>query len=123
MINQKNIAILVTINIPLGDFLAINMGKVGYEILIAPDVQSALFLIKTAHPTYIIIDTLLPSNGAENLLSKLEPINRVQNIPIILLDASLPKNHNDTFTHYQKIRQDVEPKELVTSLTDKIEKI
>lgn len=120
MIDSKRIVIIVTINIPLGDFLAINIEKVGFKTLIAPDIQSALFLIKTSNPLYIIIDSLLPENGATNLISELEQNSFARQIPIIVLDATSKTKKENKFLHNQSIRQDMEPKEIVTTLMQKI---
>ncbi|MBP6343106.1 MAG: response regulator [Candidatus Omnitrophica bacterium] len=63
--------------------------KHGYEILIAPDGQQALDLIKTTLPDLIIADLTMPNMGGWHFTQKVREDKRCAHIPIIVLSGLL----------------------------------
>lgn len=118
---QKNNIVLVTCNIPLADFLAIELGKNGWSVFVAPDVNSGRFLIGSESPKLIILDSLLPNNSVGFLLSWIK--KTFPALPYALLTTKGFNTNISSDAPRGIIQQDIEPAKISGTLNDLLQTI
>lgn len=113
--NKKNV-LLVTRNIPLADFLAIELGKEGWSVFVAPDVNSGRFLVQTEDPRLVVVDALLPNGSASVFLSWLkEACATTPRTVLTTIQINTSLTEQATLA---AIRQDADPIEISKSLSN-----
>ncbi|HIU64920.1 MAG TPA: response regulator transcription factor [Candidatus Avacidaminococcus intestinavium] len=75
--DEENIRLLVKVNLE----------KVGYEVIEAPDGKTALALLQTTLPDMIILDLMLPEIDGLEICRLLKRDTRTADIPLIMLTA------------------------------------
>lgn len=67
----------------------------GYEVLMAPDAESALTLLSTSRPQLILMDLQLPGMDGLALTRRLKSEPATRDIPIIAITAYAMKGDED----------------------------
>ncbi len=69
------------------EVLKFNLGQHGHDVLVAPDAEEALKLLRGALPDLILLDWMLPGMSGIELARRLRADPRLKNVPIIMLTA------------------------------------
>jgi len=67
----------------------------GYQVLTAPDAESALTLIATAHPKLILMDLQLPGMDGLTLIRRLKSSPETHDTPIVAITAYAMKGDEE----------------------------
>ena len=71
----------------LQKLLEYQLKRIGHEIVLAPDGQQALELIKSGRPDLVLLDVMLPVKGGFQVLRELQDDQSTRGIPVIMLSA------------------------------------
>jgi DNA-binding response OmpR family regulator len=85
--NAKKKVLIVDDEKDIVDLLAYNLGRNGYETMVASDGNAALDLAAKSAPDLIILDLMLPGIDGTEVARRLKAQPRTANIPIIMLTA------------------------------------
>ncbi len=69
------------------EVLKFNLSQHGHDVIVAPDAEEALSLLRGALPDLILLDWMLPGMSGIDFARRLRADNRQKNIPIIMLTA------------------------------------
>jgi two-component system phosphate regulon response regulator PhoB len=69
------------------EVLKFNLGQHGHDVIVAPDAEEALSLLRGALPDLILLDWMLPGMSGIDLARRLRGDGRLKAIPIIMLTA------------------------------------
>jgi two-component system alkaline phosphatase synthesis response regulator PhoP len=69
------------------ELLAYNLGKNGFEVLLAHDGISALAIVKASMPDLVILDVMMPGLDGYGVLSQIRSFRETTRIPVIMLTA------------------------------------
>lgn len=69
------------------EVLKFNLGQHGHDVLVAPDAEEALNLLRGAMPDLILLDWMLPGMSGIELARRVRADARLKNVPIIMLTA------------------------------------
>lgn len=69
------------------EVLKFNLGQHGHDVLVAPDAEEALNLLRGAMPDLILLDWMLPGMSGIELARWVRADQRLKDIPIIMLTA------------------------------------
>ena len=69
------------------EVLKFNLGQHGHDVIIAPDAEEAISLLRGALPDLILLDWMLPGMSGVDLARRIRNDGRQKNIPIIMLTA------------------------------------
>ncbi len=71
----------------LQKLLEYQLKRLGYEILIAPDGQQAVTMVKSEQPDLVLLDVMLPLMGGFQVLKTIQDDKTTSGIPVIMLSA------------------------------------
>ena len=71
----------------LRKLLEYQLKRLGHEIMIAPDGQQAVTLVKSEHPDLVLQDVMLPVMGGFQVLKAIQEDKNTSGIPVIMLSA------------------------------------
>jgi len=71
----------------LQKLLEYQLKRLGHEIMIAPDGQQAVTLVKSEHPDLVLQDVMLPVMGGFQVLKAIQEDKNTSGIPVIMLSA------------------------------------
>ncbi|HNF89396.1 MAG TPA: phosphate regulon transcriptional regulator PhoB [Thiobacillaceae bacterium] len=69
------------------EVLKFNLGQHGHDVVVAPDAEDALNLLRGALPDLILLDWMLPGMSGIDLARRIRSDARLKTIPIIMLTA------------------------------------
>ena len=69
------------------EVLKFNLGQHGHDVVVAPDAEDALNLLRGALPDLILLDWMLPGMSGIDLARRIRGDARLKTIPIIMLTA------------------------------------
>ncbi len=69
------------------EVLKFNLGQHGHDVIVAPDAEDALSLLRGALPDLILLDWMLPGLSGIDLARRIRGDGRLKAIPIIMLTA------------------------------------
>lgn len=69
------------------EVLKFNLGQHGHDVLVAPDAEQALNLLRGALPDLILLDWMLPGMSGIDFARRVRADQRLKNVPIIMLTA------------------------------------
>jgi len=69
---------------PIADIIKFNLERQGYEVLVAYDGDTALELARSAEPSLVILDIMLPGRDGFTVCQE---IRKRTNVPILMLTA------------------------------------
>lgn len=69
------------------EVLKFNLGHQGHDVIVAPDAEEALGLLRGALPDLILLDWMLPGMSGIDLAKRIRGDTRLKGIPIIMLTA------------------------------------
>ena len=71
----------------LQKLLEYQLKRIGHEIVVAPDGQQALALVKSYRPDLVLLDVMLPVMGGFQVLREMQEDESTSDIPVIMLSA------------------------------------
>ena len=71
----------------LQKLLEYQLKRLGHEIVIAPDGQQAVTMVKSENPDPVLLDVMLPVMGGFQVLKAIQEDKTTNNIPVIMLSA------------------------------------
>jgi two-component system alkaline phosphatase synthesis response regulator PhoP len=71
----------------LQKLLKYQLTRIGHDIVIAPDGQQAIDLVKSERPDLVLLDVMLPVVGGFQVLKSLQDDKSTSGIPVIILSA------------------------------------
>ena len=71
----------------LQKLLKYQLTRIGHDIVIAPDGQQAIDLVKSERPDLVLLDVMLPVVGGFQVLKSLQDDKSTSGIPVIMLSA------------------------------------
>ncbi|HEU5374475.1 MAG TPA: response regulator [Ktedonobacteraceae bacterium] len=94
--DKIKIILVVEDNTGVGEFLveALKM-EAHYQALLATDGAQALEMVKTLTPDLFVLDYQLPVMTGLELADRLQTIEALKPIPVLLMSANLPKRELD----------------------------
>ena len=69
------------------EVLKFNLGQHGHDVVVAPDAEDALNLLRGALPDLILLDWMLPGMSGIDLARRVRDDTRLKSVPIIMLPA------------------------------------
>jgi two-component system phosphate regulon response regulator PhoB len=69
------------------EVLKFNLGQHGHEVLVAPDAEEALGMLRGALPDLILLDWMLPGMSGIDFARRVRADHRLRGVPIIMLTA------------------------------------
>ncbi|WP_316015833.1 phosphate regulon transcriptional regulator PhoB [Roseobacter sp. HKCCA0434] len=72
---------------PLAELLNYNLGKEGFDVILADDGDDALVMVEEDAPDIVLLDWMLPNVSGVEICRQLRARNQTRDIPIIMLTA------------------------------------
>ncbi len=69
------------------EVLKFNLGQHGHDVLVAPDAEEALGMLRGALPDLILLDWMLPGMSGIDFARRVRADHRLKGVPIIILTA------------------------------------
>ncbi len=103
-------------NDDIRDMLALLLRRLGHDVVVAADGETAVALAKREKPDLILMDVMMPRLSGLEAARKIHEITELQTIPIVAISAfrnSLVENTNSgTFRWHAYLNKPVDPVEL-----------
>ena len=103
-------------NDDIRDMLALLLRRLGHDVVVAADGETAVALAKREKPDLILMDVMMPRLSGLEAARKIHEITDLQSIPIVAISAfrnSLVETTNSgTFRWHAYLNKPVDPVEL-----------
>ena len=103
-------------NDDIRDMLALLLRRLGHDVVVAADGETAVALAKREKPDLILMDVMMPRLSGLEAARKIHEITDLQSIPIVAISAfrnSLMETTNSgTFRWHAYLNKPVDPVEL-----------
>ena len=63
------------------------LGKAGFDVLIAADGEKGIKLVKSQKPDLVLLDLMLPKKSGFEVLQELKKDPKTKNIPVVILTS------------------------------------
>lgn len=86
---EKNYKLLIVDDEPeIGELLAYNFKKKGFDVMTVQNGYSGFDTVKSFHPDVIILDIMMPYVNGISMCRQLKKDERYKNIPVLFLSAT-----------------------------------
>jgi two-component system phosphate regulon response regulator PhoB len=72
---------------PLSEVLTYNLGRAGFDTLVAMDGNEALQQVHQNHPDVLILDWMMPGMSGIEVCQSIRKLPEIKNLPILMLTA------------------------------------
>jgi len=104
----------------LAEMYKFKLGKEGYEVLSAMEVDEAIELGKKSIPDLVVLDILLPKESGINYLIKIKEIKELASVPVLVLsnfdDSETKSKAFELGAKDYMIKSNHDPKEIVEKI-------
>lgn len=69
------------------EVLKFNLGQHGHDVMVAPDAEEAMGMLRASLPDLILLDWMLPGMSGIDFARRLRADHRLKSVPIIMLTA------------------------------------